>query len=179
MYIYHVSSEKQTPSEKRDKCKIMGFPHSATYTYMKREVIGFLETSVVVCRLHETSFQTTKIFIFTSMKTKYQTQKWNEFDFHDKTNVSRFIVTYDREFRNHVEREAVWAPTWTFTTSIVVCCQVVILLVIPAIYGIWGLTITLSGTTMKIQRSTSLVLQPQTKSTGLLVLQYCIPLVSK
>lgn len=36
-----------------------------------------------------------------------------------------------------------------------------------------------SGTTMKIQPSTSLVLHPQTKSTGLLVLQYCIPLVSK
>jgi len=53
----------------------MGFPHSATYTYMKMEVIGFLETSVVVCRLHETAFQTTKVFIFTSMKTKYLTQK--------------------------------------------------------------------------------------------------------
>jgi hypothetical protein len=36
-----------------------------------------------------------------------------------------------------------------------------------------------SRKTMKVQTSTSLVLHPQAKSTGLLVLQYCIPLVSK
>lgn len=80
MYIFHVSTDK------RDKCNIMVFPHSATCTYRKRKVIGFLEKSLVVCRLHETAFQTTKTFIFTSMKIKYLTQKWNEFDFHDETN---------------------------------------------------------------------------------------------
>lgn len=28
-----------------------------------------------------------------------------------KLMVACFILTYDREFRKHVEREAVWAPT--------------------------------------------------------------------
>jgi hypothetical protein len=152
MYICHVSSEKQIPSEKRDKCNIMVFSvqRYVYYVYMKREVIVFLETSVVLCRLHETAFQIEKSLY--SPLWKLNISHRNEINLISTTKLmfSWFIFTYDRELRKHVEREAVWAPTRTFTTSIVVCCQVVILLVISAIYVIWDLTITFSRTTIKI-----------------------------
>lgn len=86
VYLSLEFGKKQTSSEKRDKCNVTVFPNRSTYICMKVEVIGLLETSTVVCRLHDTAIQKTRIFIFTTMKTKYPTQKWNEFDFQDKTN---------------------------------------------------------------------------------------------